>query len=44
MNIEVYVDYNEIDSRLYYIGGFWDAEDTGISDTVVFENLSFLQI
>jgi len=43
-NIEVYTDYNGLDSRVYYIGWFWDAEDTGVSDTVVFENLSILQI
>jgi hypothetical protein len=43
-NIEVYVDYNNIDSRIYFIGWFWDAVDTWISNTIILENLSISQI
>ncbi len=43
-NIEVYTDYNWVDSRIFYIWWFRDAEDTWISNTVVLENKSISQV
>lgn len=43
-NIEIYVNYNWVDSRVYFIWWFWDAVDTGISNTIILENLSIVNI